>query len=523
MAKALLINPSYARTYGSNEGGLAFPVYPVLNLAALGGAVKARGHEVEILDLSYRIYDADMVAEQIARARPDLIGITATTPLANQMRDISFLVKDRFPDIVTIGGGAHPTAMPMETMRESVLDHIASGEADWTVADLLDGKRPEEVPGLWWRDGDDVRSTPGSALVEDLDSLPMPAWAEYPLESNSRVTRLVVRQRPVTTIEFSRGCIYTCDFCGSKNTMGRGYRKKSPERCAEELAYLQSLGYREVTLVDDIFTTDNDWAAAVCEEIIRRDITMGWTCNNGIRVDSANTELFTLMKRAGCYRVYFGFESGNEEVLKAFGKGGRASLEKGIDAVEMARESGLEPNGFFMVGLSGDTEESMQDTIDYARTVRLDTMKCGMCVPYPGTPMFRDLQREGKIKTFDWDAYTVYNNAENIFDHPTLPWSTITDYFQKFYREAYLKNPKYLWRRAVFMVRNGEIFWNIYYTFKFWLMLFGKPKVRETERYGYEDRWRPLDTKPDASVSEVVVPIVRRKGTAFTRKRAAAS
>src|SRR5690606_8032646 len=134
----------------------------------------------------------------------------------------------------------HPTAMPVETMRESVLDHIASGEADWTVADLLDGKRPDEVPGLWWRDGDEIRSTPGSALVEDLDSLPMPAWAEYPLESNSRVTRLVVRQRPVTTIEFSRGCIYTCDFCGSKNTMGRGYRKKSPERCAEELAYLQS-------------------------------------------------------------------------------------------------------------------------------------------------------------------------------------------------------------------------------------------------------------------------------------------
>jgi len=514
MGKALLINPSYFRTYGSNEGGIAFPVYPILSLAALGGAIKARGHQVHILDLSYRSYDPDVIAEVIRTERPDVVGVTATTPLANQMRDISFLVKDVSTDIQTIAGGAHPSALPRETMAECAIDMVACGETDFVIADLLDGRDRSTIGGLYWRDGERVVQNAAAGLFEDLDSLPMPAWADYPIESNKRISKLAARHNPVTTIEFSRGCVFKCDFCGSKNTMGRGYRKKSPERCADEVALAERLGFRELVLVDDIFTTDNDWAAQVCEAIIRRKTKMAWSCTNGIRVDSANTELFELMKRAGCYRVFFGFESGNEDVLKAFGKGGRATLEKGITAVDLARKAGLEPNGFFMVGLSSDTEASMQDTIDYARQVKLDTMKCGMCVPYPGTPMFRDLHEKGRIKTLDWDSYTVYNKAENIYDHPNLEWETITEYFQKFYREAYFKNPGYAFRRLWFMIKNNEIFWNVYFTLKFWLMVWGKDKDLGEENYRYADRWRPLDMPISHTIPDYPVPIARRVGTA---------
>jgi len=314
--------------------------------------------------------------------------------------------------------------------------------------------------------------------------------------------------------------VFQCDFCGSKNTMGLGYRKKSPDRCAEELAKLQSLGFREAVLVDDIFTSDNEWAARVCEAIIRKGVKMAWTCTNGIRVDSANPELFALMKRAGCYRVYFGFESGNASVLKAFGKGGRATLEKGVEAVGMARDAGLEPNGFFLVGLTSDSEESMQDTIDYARKVRLDTMKCGMTAPYPGTPMFHALRKEGRIKTFDWDQYTVYNKAEEIYDHPTLSWETIKRYFKKFYVEVYFKNPRYMWRRLKFMLKNNEIFWNVFFTVKFfWFTVWGNEKAPEHERYEFEAHWRPLDTKPDSEINSYVVPLAK---SGMSRRKALA-
>lgn len=520
MSRALLINPSYFRTYGSTEGGIAFPVYPVLSLAAIAGAVRERGHDVSILDLSYRRYDPALVDEVVRRERPDVVGITATTPLANQVRDISYLVKEVSPEIITVAGGAHPTALPEETLRQSALDHVAFGEADWTVPDLLDGKPGDTVPGLYWRDGDHVGHTPAADLHTDLDALPMPAWDLYPPEANARMTKLIARYRPVTTVEFSRGCVYRCDFCGSKNTMGRGYRKKSPERCAEELVRIGRLGFREAVLVDDIFTTNNDWAAAVCEEIIRRDPGVAWTCTNGIRVDSANDELFALMKRAGCYRVYFGFESGNQQVLEAFGKGGKATLDQGVDAVEMARRAGLEPNGFFLVGLTGDTESTMQDTIDYARRVRLDTMKCGMCVPFPGTPMFKDLHRAGRIKTLDWDEYTVYNEARAIFDHPTLSWDTITEYFRRFYLQAYLLNPRYLWRRLRFTLRNHELFWNLWYTMKFWKLL-GKNKAPGPETYAYEDRWRPLDLDPEDDLDDHPAPRPRPTGRKDHRPRSA--
>ncbi len=509
MAKALLINPSYFRTYGSNEGGIAFPVYPILSLAAIAGTVKQRGHSVRILDLSYRMYDPDLIRRVIRDEKPDVVGITATTPLANQMRDISFLVKDMSRDIVMIAGGAHPSALPYETMRESLLDMVANGEADWTVPDVLDGKSAADIDGLYWRKGDEIKVNPVKGLIRDLDDLPIPAWEDYPPECNEKMTKIIARYNPVTTIEFSRGCVFKCDFCGSKNTMGLGYRKKSPERCAEELARVEQLGYREVVLVDDIFTSDNDWAAQVCEAIIRKGVRFAWNCTNGIRVDSANPELFKLMRRAGCYRLYFGFESGNDRVLQAFGKGGKATLEKGIKAVEMARAVGLEPNGFFMVGLTGDTEESMQDTINYARRVKLDTMKCGITVPFPGTPSFNSLYRDGRVKILDWDQYTVYNNAEKFYDHPTLSWQTINRYFKKFYFEAYLKNPKYMWRRSIFMLKNGEIFWNVYYTIKFLITVWAMPKGARQEAYAFEDRWRPLDIKPGDSLHTYKVPQAR--------------
>lgn len=511
MGKALLINPSYFRTYGSNEGGIAFPVFPVLSLASLAGAVKARGHEVRIVDLSYRAYDPDLIKAIIAEESPDVIGITATTPLMNQMRDISFLVKDVAPHITTIAGGAHPSSMPREAMAESAIDLIVTGEGDFVIADLLDGRPLSEIPGLYWRDGDRIVANPPGPLLEDLDLLPMPAWEDYPTECNERVTRLIARDRPVTMAEFSRGCIYRCDFCASKNTMGKGYRKKSPERCADEFERLSELGFREVVLTDDIFTSDNEWAADVCRALIARNTGISWNCANGIRVDAANPELFELMKQAGCYRVFFGFESGNDEVLRSFGKGGRATLDQGIEAVEMAHEAGLEPNGFFMVGLSGDTAESMQDTIDYARRVRLDSMKCGICVPYPGTPMFKSLQREGRIKTFDWDAYTVYNQADNIFDHPDLEWDVVKHYFRKFYRHAYFTNLRYLARRFRFMVRHNEIFFNLFYTLKFGKIIWGRPiKGSEIEdNYAYEHLWRPLDLKPGQEIEDYAVPRAR--------------
>jgi anaerobic magnesium-protoporphyrin IX monomethyl ester cyclase len=388
---------------------------------------------------------------------------------------------------------------------------VSTGEADFVMARLLDGEDPATVPGIHRRAGDDVAACEGT-LLDDLDRLPLPAWESYPRDCLDHMSPLVARHRPMTTIEFSRGCIYGCDFCASKNTLGRGYRKKSPARCAEEMVRLSRLGFREALVVDDIFTTDPAWAAAVCEEIIRSGVDMPWTCSNGIRVESAQPELLQLMRRAGCYRVYFGFESGNDEVLRSFGKGGRASVARGLAAVDMARDAGIEPNGFFMVGLTGDTPESMEDTISFARTVRLDTMKCGMCVPFPGTPMFRELHGQGRIRSFDWDDYTIYNEADRIFEHPTLDFADIRTAFRRFYVRALLTNPAYLWRRLRFSLRNRELWWTMVSAAQVWWVLARrKGRLDDAEHYAYAEVWRPLDVTPGSELSEVPVLRFRRR------------
>jgi anaerobic magnesium-protoporphyrin IX monomethyl ester cyclase len=502
MAKLLLINPSYNGTYGSTVGNLATPIYPVMSLSTLAGEARRAGHDVSICDLSFQRYDPQVVYETIRNASPDVVGITATTPLANQMQDIAYIAKSVSRGITTVAGGAHATALKTEVLRRSALDIAVYGEGDQTIVDILAGKPPAEIDGVCYGHDGDFKVTRPRHMVEDLDDLAMPAWDLYPMEKYRSISRLIAKRPPVSSIEFSRGCVYKCDFCASKNTMGLGYRKKSPARCAEEMLFLQRLGYREVILADDIFTSDNNWAAAVCEEFIRRDVKLLWTCTNGIRVDSANGELFRLMRRAGCYRVHFGFESGNDEVLRKFGKGGKATLDQGETAVDKARDAGLQTFGMFMLGLTGDTAQTMQDTIDYAKRVKVDAMRFGITVPFPGTKMFDELHKVGLIKSYNWDLYTVYNDAAQLFSHPDLKWETVIRYFHKSHFEAYVLNPRYIVRRLISSIRSGELFWDMYYFLKLNLLLVSRRKHTPNEEYRFRQHWEKLELTTDQIVYE---------------------
>ncbi len=490
MAKVLLINPSYQPSYGGTKASIVNPFFPTLGLATIAATAKQRGHEVEILDLCWRPYDYKFIQSRIKMTKPDIVGIHATTPLMNQLRDISLIAKDISRDIQVVGGGPHPTALPVETMRESMLDVICAREADYTFADLCDSNDLSEIKNIYYRDGDEIRYTGAQLALENLDDLPMPAWELYPPEDYQRISKLIARNPPVTTVEFSRGCVYLCDFCASKMTMARGYRKKSPERCAEEVRYMHSVGFREFWLADDIFTSDQNWAYDVSEAIAKTELDVTWTCSNGIRVESANTDLFRMMKQAGCYRVSFGFESGNDEVLKSFGKGGRASVQEGRKAVREAQQAGIEVNGFFLLGLTGDTEETMDDTIEFARSLApMDLLKFGKAVAFPGTDMFNNYAEKGLVKSYDWDNYFVYTN-QDMFTHENLSYETIQKFLQKAYRRAITLNPKFAWQRFYRAITTGQLLTEIYYALKF----FTKPIADNTESvYFAKDRWPVYD------------------------------
>ncbi len=493
MAKALLINPSYRDSYGSAKAAIIDPVFPTLSLLTTAAMAERGGHHVEILDLSYQQYDYRAIRDAILRLKPDVVGVTATTPLMNQARDISVLAKSVSRDILTVAGGAHVSALPYESLMESLFDIVVVGEGDYTFAEIMDGRPPKDILGIQYREQDGtIRATAPRPFIENLDNLPMPAWHLYRSEEyKHRISRLLAKRPPLAMTEFSRGCVFQCDFCASKNTMALGYRKKSPERCAEEVKMMHRFGYREFALADDIFTSDPKWAKAVGEAIIRTGVDMVWSCTNGIRVESADDELFITMRRAGCYRVAFGFESGNDEVLRAFGKGGKASIEKGREAVRMARSAGIDTVGYFMLGLSPDTEASMRDTIEYARSQSVDMMKFGIAIAFPGTPMFKEYRQKGLVRSYDWDEYFIYTEKA-LFAHPNLDFETVKKYTALGYRRAVLTNPGFILRRLWRGIRTGEFFWDLYYFFRF----FFSPSINaatHSATYFAREKWPTYD------------------------------
>jgi anaerobic magnesium-protoporphyrin IX monomethyl ester cyclase len=468
------------------------PVYPTLGLLTIAAMAEKAGHKIEILDLSYLQYDYRAVREKILEVKPDVVGITGTTPLMNQMRDMSVLTKSISKDILVVGGGAHVSALPKESLLESMLDVVVVGEGDLTFAEIMNGIHLPNIQGIAYRKQNEVFVTSPRPFVDNLDQLPMPAWHLYNSQNYKyKISRLLAKRRPLAMAEFSRGCVYTCDFCASKNTMALGYRKKSPERCAEEVRLMYKLGYREFALADDIFTSDRRWAQNVSEAITKTGIDMPWTCTNGIRVESANQELFDKMHQAGCYRVSFGFESGDDAVLKSFGKGGLASIAKGQEAVSLARKAGIDTNGYFMLGLSPDTEESMQKTIEFARTLPLDMMKFGIAIAFPGTKMFREYQEKKLVRSYNWDEYFIYSD-KRLFAHPNLSLEKIKEYADKAYKRAVLSNPAFILRRLWRGVRTGEFFWDIYYFFKF-MMGDAVNSATHSAQYYAKDKWPTYD------------------------------
>jgi radical SAM superfamily enzyme YgiQ (UPF0313 family) len=399
---------------------------------------------------------------------------------------MSLLIKDISKDILIVGGGTHSSSLPEETMRQSKLDAVVIGEGDLSFADICDGLQLKDIKGLYYRVGEDIKSTDIRPLIENLDELPFPAWDLYDTNLYKKhISRLLCKNRPVTVIEFSRGCVFKCDYCASKMTLGLGHRRKSPQRCADEVKLLHSLGFKEFAVADDIFTSNRKWAIEVCEAIIDTGVRMSWTCLNGIRVESANQELFSMMKKAGCYYVSFGFESGNNEVLKKFGKGGNASIEKGAEAVRLANNAGLDTNGYFMLGLSCDTEETMAQTIEFARNLSLNMLKFSITIAFPGTKMFNTYREKGLIKSYNWDDYHIYT-AVSLFNHENLSFDIVSKYMKLAFRRAITRNPKFIYRRIKRGIVSGEFFWDLIYFFKF---IFTPTTNKSKFHYYAKDRW----------------------------------
>jgi len=464
MSRVLLVNPNYYDEIFSKSkvrAAISRGTTP-LGLACIAAPLVEIGHKVKILNQNLAGNPDGLLRKELAEFKPDFVGLTSTTPLIKKVYQIASIVKGIDDKIFVVAGGPHPSAIPEDVLNESEIDCIVQGEGDFILKQIVENGPSQSIPNLFFKkDGKILMSEVQNYFIKDLDVLPFPSYELVDIKKY-RQPQISSRKQPLGYIETSRGCYSKCTFC-NKNIHGFKVRMKSPMKVVDEMERMLNMGFREIHIIDDIFTADMNRAYTICEEILKRGLKFPWYPRGGIRVDRVNLDLLKIMKKSGCYRIPFGIESGSQRVIDVINK--RITLEQAENAVRLAKEAGLETECYFMIGHQTETEEDIRKSIDFAIRLDPDYVKFAIAIPLPGTPMFDDMYRKGQIKTKDWDKYNFSVSPKELYDHDTLSWETIDKYYDISHKRFYFRLD-YILRMIYKTSMNGTIFGHIKAFFK---------------------------------------------------------
>jgi anaerobic magnesium-protoporphyrin IX monomethyl ester cyclase len=391
VAEVLLVYP-YSRPR-ANRSSFRFPP---LGLAYVASALRQAGYGVDILDGTF--LDDAALLEQAEKAKADLVGVYSMITMKARALEVARRLRGRSG--LLVAGGPLPSTEPAGFLGD--FDVAVRGEGERTILELVkafagNGQPGDlhDIDGLSYRNGgrDGVTNTADRVLAPDLDTLPFPARDLLP---NAAYLRYGARKygHSITSVMTSRGCPFSCEFC-SNAVFRRTFRKRSAGNVVDEVEQVLGLGYERVHFADDVFTLDRSRLLQICSEIEHRGLHFEWECL--ARVDSIDREIAAAMRSAGCYRVFFGIESGVDEVLTRMGK--RATSRQALQAVEAARSAGLRTGGFFILCYPGETDDTVLQTIRFATRLPLDYLSFTMPYPIPGTKLY---ERVGAGATREW-------------------------------------------------------------------------------------------------------------------------
>jgi radical SAM superfamily enzyme YgiQ (UPF0313 family) len=391
--RVLLINPFYP---------ISETPSPPLGLAYLGAALEQAGVQVKILDYVVYPYRRDTLRSVLKNFKPHIAGATTVTMTFDHAKQVLKSVKTIAPRILTVMGGPHVTFCARQTLETfPELDVVVLGEGEETLVDLTQtverAQHLNRVNGITYRMGSQINTTVKRKLIKNLDSLPLPARHLLPL-GRYRTLGLPIS---MTT---SRGCPYKCIFCVGRKMVGAKVRYHSIGRVVAEMEYLANLEFQQINIADDLFTANQKHCLAVCEEIINRKIDINWT--SFARVDTVSENLLSKMKAAGCTAVSFGIETANPDILRTIKKG--ITIQQAMDAVRMCRRVGIHPYASFILGLPGETQDTIKESAALAAKLQQKGLAYGFHIlaPFPGTEVREKNDTLGiRILTDDWSKY----------------------------------------------------------------------------------------------------------------------
>ncbi len=384
-------------------------VVPSLGLGYLGAVLQRAGHVVSVVDGMRDQITPDAFADWYDGQRFDVVGFQSFTCDLPQVKQLAAVARQRNPDARLVLGGPHASADPDHALGYfPQMDFVVRGEAERGVVGLIeaiDGRRRfDDVENLVRR-GDAPEARAPAQFVEDLDSIPFPAWdlmrpSSYPPAPHG----FVASAFPVAPFLVSRGCPYLCAFCDAASTAGRRLRVRSMESVLAEIDELVNRhGVRELHLEDDNFTTNRKVVRAFCEALLSRGSPVSWCCPNGMRLDTVDEELLALMRRAGLVAFAVGIESGSERVLAAMQKD--LDLEALMPKLRAAHRLGLKTTGFFIVGYPGETEEDFRKTVQLSLSLDLDHAQFSNFLPLPGTRAAHTATSGSDPETLAWEEF----------------------------------------------------------------------------------------------------------------------
>lgn len=415
---------------------------PPLGIGYLA-AVLSEKHEVAVIDCisacplpAERLPDSivrlgignEEVIRRVKEFGPDLVGISCCyTVHSPQCYEIAELVKKEYSEAVpVVFGGPHASNSPAETLDRSCVDYVVVGEGEVTLSELCDamesGKGTDGIQGVLRTDGSGALiGNPVRPRIEDLDSIPFPRRDLLPLENyiarqRSYPQDINNRRIPKTTMLTSRGCPGNCVFCASRCMWGRRWIARTPENIVDEIESLISdFGIRELDFLDDNVSCSKERLTKICDLIISKGIDIKWTTPNGIAIWTLDHELLRLMKKAGCYRLVFGLESGDPETIAFIRK--RYSVEHVRDIIKYANHIGMWTVATFIIGFPYENDGNIENTMDFASSLGLDIALFYSVTPYPGTDLYNVCLKEGIDTTLtphkrEFD--TLYLTADEV-------------------------------------------------------------------------------------------------------------